>query len=135
MTLTRRKPLARTGRLKPVSDKRRAYWNSPEGKAGLEHMRRVRELPCVICQRWGFVQTSPSEAHHAIHGRYSARKAPDTATLPLCCEHHRESNDPAKIALHANPSRWKREYGMDTDFLPIVADLLAGQMTPIKEGE
>lgn len=110
-------PLARKTPMRPVSPKRRAYRASNEGKAGLAHMARVRSLPCVICHEWGMVQTTPTEAHHVIHGRYSARKAPDTMTIPLCAEHHRESGDPRKVALHASPSLWKRHHGEDTRWL------------------
>lgn len=159
MTLTRSKPLARTGRLKPVSDKRanvvdkvagyfgferkaplpkvspkrRAYRQSAEGKAGLEHMRRVRALPCVICTVEGLAQLSETQAHHVICGRYSARKAPDTHTIPLCEGHHQGLRDTSKVAIHQAPSKWQRLYGPDTDFLALTADMLAGELTPVKE--
>ena len=111
MTLQRRTPL------KPISPKRRAYRQTDEGKAGMAHMARVRALPCCICTEWELQQTSPTEAHHVIHGRYSARKAPDTQTIPLCADHHRESRDPEKIALHKSPSLWKRIHGEDVRWL------------------
>lgn len=130
MTLARRKPMPRA--TKPMlrrSAKRAAYLASDEGKAGLAHMARVRALPCIICAEWGLRQTMPTEAHHVIHGRYSTRRAPDMATIPLCVEHHRESSDPAKVALHAEPSRWKRLYGADADWLPKIHDILTGDAT------
>jgi len=131
MTLSRRKPMPRATKPMPRrSAKRIAYLASDEGKAGLAHMARVRALPCIICAEWGMRQTTPTEAHHCIHGRYSTRKAPDTATIPLCVEHHRESADPAKVALHAEPSRWKRLHGADHDWLPKIHDMLAGDLTP-----
>lgn len=129
MTLTRSKPLRARKPIKKVSDKRRAYRQSPEGKAGLAHMARVRSLPCLICMEWGMRQTTPTEAHHVIHDRFATRKANDLHTIPLCSEHHRESGDPDKTALHAAPSKWKRLYGADHDWLPKVADMLAGDLT------
>ena len=74
------------------------------------YLARVRELQCVICQR------TPCEAHHPIHGRYSQRKASDTDAIPLCADHHRE--------LHHSPTAWKRQHGLDTDYLPRVAEML-----------
>jgi len=122
----KRTPMPRATKTMPRrSAKRAAYLASDEGKVGLAHMARVRKLPCVICLEWGMRQTTPSEAHHVIHGRYGTRKAADTATIPLCAEHHRQSADPAKVALHAEPSRWKRLHGPDYDWLPRVADMLA----------
>ena len=113
----KRTALLRKTPIRPVSAKRTAHRQSEEGKAGLAHMARVRALPCCICTEWGMVQTTPTEAHHVIHGRYSAKRAPDTMTIPLCADHHRESADPAKIALHASPSRWKRYHGEDTRWI------------------
>jgi len=118
MTLKRRKQMPAR------SAKRKAYLASDEGKAGLEHMARVRSLPCVICEGFGMEQTTPTEAHHCVHGRYSARKAPDTATIPLCAEHHRESADPAKVPLHAAPSMWRRLYGADHEWIARTLDAL-----------
>lgn len=129
MTIPRRKPMPRPTKPMPSrSTKRAAYLASDQGKAGLAHMARVRALPCIICREWGLRQTTPTEAHHCIHGRYGTRKAPDTATIPLCAEHHRESADPEKVALHAEPSRWKRLHGPDTEWLAKIHDMLAGDL-------
>lgn len=130
MTLLRRTPMPRATKPMPArSTKRKAHYASDEGKAGLAHMARVRSLPCIICLEWEMPQNSPTEAHHVIHGRYGTRKAPDTATIPLCAEHHRESADPAKVALHAEPKRWKQLYGEDHDWLPKIHDMLDGKET------
>ena len=77
----------------------------------------VRSLPCCICWEYSMPQLSPTQAHHCIHGRYSARKAPDTMTIPLCEGHHQGLLDITKIALHQQPSRWKRLYGPDTGWI------------------
>jgi len=117
MSLLRRTPMPRTGTIRRISAKRQAHRASDEGKAGMAYMARVRALPCCICAEYGHRQTTATEAHHCIHGRYSARKAPDTMTIPLCAEHHRESADPAKVSLHASPAKWKRLYGEDTRWI------------------
>lgn len=132
--LARKAPMPRAKAPLPArSAKRKAHYASEEGKAGLAHMARVRSLPCIICQEWGMRQTTPTETHHVIHGRYGTRKAPDTHTIPLCAEHHRESADPAKVALHAEPSKWKRLHGADHEWLAKIHDMLAGDLTPQKE--
>lgn len=81
------------------------------------YMARVAFLPCCICTEWGLPQMSPTQVHHCIHGRYSTRRAPDSMTIPLCEGHHQGLLDTSKLALHQAPSRWRREYGPDTDWI------------------
>lgn len=88
------------------------------------HLKLVRGLPCVICHEWAMVQLSPTSAHHCIHGRFSARKTPDCMAIPLCEGHHQGLRDISKIALHNEPSKWKRLYGQDTDWISWVEDRL-----------
>lgn len=107
----RRQPMRR------VSTKRANRHKTDAGKEDLAHMGKVAALPCVICHKWNMMQTTRTEVHHCIHGRYSTARAPDTMTIPLCAEHHREGNDPDKIALHQEPSKWKRLYGEDTAWI------------------
>ena len=88
----------------------------PSKSAGRDHMTRVAALPCVCCGYW------PVHAHHVICGRYSQRKAPDTQTIPLCERHHTGAD-----GIHTRREWWVQTYGEDTDYLPVVADALAGQ--------
>ena len=81
------------------------------------HLARIHELPCVICHEWGMPQLSPTQAHHSIHGRYGNRKTPDCMAIPLCEGHHQGNFDTSKIALHREPSRWRREYGPDHEWV------------------
>lgn len=81
------------------------------------HMARVAALPCCICHEYGEPQLSRTHVHHCIHGRYSTRRAPDSMTIPLCEGHHQGLLDTSKLAVHQHPSRWKREYGPDTDWI------------------
>ena len=82
-----------------------------------DHMAQVAALPCVICTEFDMVQTSRTEVHHCIHGRGGNRKVPDTMTIPLCADHHREGLDRTKIALHRAPHDWQCKYGPDTEWL------------------
>ncbi len=91
----------------------------PSKAAGKAHMARVAQLNCVICGKEG-----PSEVHHCISGRYGQRKASDFDTIPLCYRDHRGPD-----GIHANKAAWEERNGPDTDFLPVVADMLAGQLT------
>ena len=86
--------------------------------AGKLHMAKVAQLACVICGRW------PVEAHHVFHGRYGSRRASDFEVIPLCVQHHREGPD----AVHNDKAGWAERYGNDYDYLPTVADALAGEL-------
>ena len=83
-----------------------------------ERLRRIRQLPCCICEEYGMVQTSLTQAHHCIHGRYSGRKRPDSMVIPLCAEHHNFGMDHSeKVSLHRQPAEWKRLYGEDVGWI------------------
>lgn len=85
-------------------------------KAARDHMARVASFPCVCCGYW------PVEVHHCISGRFSQAKASDFETIPLCFAHHRGAE-----GIHTNKRQWEATYGADTDYLPAVRDMLAGQ--------
>lgn len=93
----------------------------PKAKPDPKHIARVKELPCVICHKPG-----PSDAHHVICGRYSQRRASDREVIPLCKPHHQWGPD----AIHNGKASWVEKYGNDYDYLPVVADMLAGEWTP-----
>jgi hypothetical protein len=80
-------------------------------------MARVKQLPCVVCHRPG-----PSAVHHCICGRFSQAKAGDFQTIPLCWECHQGPQ-----GIHASKDAWVEANGPDTDFLPVVADMLHGE--------
>ncbi len=91
-----------------------------------DRLARIHELPCVVCLVHGLVQTSPTQAHHCIHGRHGTRRSPDSMAIPLCEGHHQGLMDTSKVALHREPERWKALYGLDTDYLELTNKLLAG---------
>lgn len=87
---------------------------APKPAKDQAHMARVAELPCVCCG------ARPVEVHHCISGRYGQRKASDRETIPLCFAHHRGPE-----GIHTSKRAWEALYGLDTDYLPVVADALA----------
>lgn len=85
--------------------------------AGRAHMARVAALPCVCCGYW------PVHVHHVICGRHGQRKAPDTQTIPLCELHHTGAD-----GIHTRREWWVQTFGADHEYLPGVADALAGEL-------
>lgn len=83
------------------------------------HLARVKQLPCVIC-----AAPPPSDAHHCFSGRYGSRKASDFETIPLCkaCHQH------GPLAIHQDKAGWEMRNGFDYEYLPVVADMLAGEL-------
>lgn len=104
----RSKPLTAKTRINPVSAKRRKHRASREGQEATAYMLAVKRLPCCICGA-----PPPSEAHHCISGRYSARKSSDWHTIPLCAKHHRIGPD----AIHEGKASWEARHGPDTDYI------------------
>ncbi len=88
------------------------------------YLERVRGLPCCICEAFGEWQMSPTSAHHPIHGRFSQRRVPDEMAIPLCEGHHQGLMDGSKVALHKEPSKWKRLYGEDHEWIAVTQDKL-----------
>lgn len=85
------------------------------------HLEAVKGLPCVICHA-----PPPSDAHHCICGRYGQRKVSDFEVIPLCKACHQVGSN----AIHNGKASWIARNGMDFDFLPVVADMLAGEWNP-----
>lgn len=92
-----------------------------ERAAGKRHVRRVKLLCCVICQRPG-----PSDVHHCICDRYGTRRATDFDVIPLCELCHRY---PHPLAIHSGKESWVARNGADHEYIATVADMLAGELT------
>lgn len=88
-----------------------------KAKRNPAHMARVAQLPCCICEAYGMAQLSPTQVHHVIHDRNGTKRAPDTATIPLCEGHHQGLIDTSKLALHRAPQQWRDTYGADHEWL------------------
>jgi hypothetical protein len=84
-------------------------------KAGMEHMHRVKQLPCVICHKH-----PPSDAHHVFCDRFGSSKASDFDVIPLCKEHHQHGPE----AIHNAKRSWVEKHGPDHAFLPLVKEWL-----------
>lgn len=98
---------------------------SRQDKLDPDYLVDLRRLPCVICEAWGYQQTTPTQAHHWICGRYGQYKAPDQEAIPLCESHHQGEFDPTKIAIHRDRALWVETYGPDTDYIAIAQDAVA----------
>lgn len=83
---------------------------------GRAHMGRVKALRCVICHA-----PPPSEAHHCRSGGMARD---DFKTIPLCIPCHRGPN-----GYHARKATWEAENGPDHEYLAVVADMLAGELS------
>ena len=99
---------AKPKHMKQVSDKKRAYRASDEGKEATAYMSKVKQLPCAVCGADG-----PSDAHHVIHDRFGSRKSSDFDVIPLCKRHHQDG--PA--AIHNGKETWRQKYGSDYDYI------------------
>ena len=97
---------------------------NPKAKPNPKYLAKVRELPCCICEAFGYHQKSPTTAHHPIHDRFSTRKVPDEQAIPLCEGCHQGLRDTSKVAVHREPSKWKRLHGPDHDYIAITQDRL-----------
>jgi hypothetical protein len=104
--------------LPPVGLKDRA---SPKDR---EYLRKVAQEPCIVCQSFGEAQASPTTVHHVCHGRFSTRKTPDCMAIPLCDGHHQAEFDGSKLSIHQDKAEWRKRYGPDYDFTPIIQDRL-----------
>lgn len=95
-----------------------------------EYLAAIHSLPCCVCEAFGMVQTSPTEAHHCICGRYSTKRVPDRQAIPLCMCHHqglRHDRDRAKLAIHQGKASWVEAYGPDTDYIAATQDRILGR--------
>ena len=52
--------------LKGTSRELKSTCRQRQGKIDREYLADLRRLPCVICEAWGYRQTSPIEAHYTI---------------------------------------------------------------------
>jgi len=101
---SRGKPLSAKKPMNRTSKKRRNYRASDEGRAAMEYMGLVKQLPCCICNAPG-----PSEAHHC-RSDFMARD--DFKTIPLCIPCHKGPN-----GYHGAKKPWEAKNGPDHGFV------------------
>jgi len=99
-----------------------ANFKPPKAKKDPAYLAKVRELPCCICEAFGEMQVSATQAHHPIHGRFSVTRSPDDTAIPLCEGHHQGLLDTSKLALHRGKETWAAKYGLDTDWIDATRD-------------
>jgi hypothetical protein len=87
------------------------------------YLDKVRARPCCICEAFGEVQLSPTEAHHPICDRYSSERVPDHEAVPLCGCHHRTGAN-GKLAIHRGKETWRAKYGSDRDYIAATQDAI-----------
>ena len=86
----------------------------PATQAESDHMGAVAELGCLICRR-------PAEVHHmAGHGV----RASHYETIPLCPDHHRNSNE----CVHAGRRTFESRFGTERELLAKTLTLLKNQV-------
>lgn len=97
-TLQRKKPMSRgagvRSRAKPTKIKIGIPKNVGariDGGNGrlvdLDHLARVRSLPCLVCLRLGLAQVTPTQAHH-LRQNMMGRRPGDDHAVNVCCLHH-----------------------------------------------
>jgi len=94
--------------------------------ADIEHMGRVKSLPCIVCDMRGEAQTSPSEAHHIkrdpITGQPlgASQKGDAWTTIPLCSGRHHWNG----VHVHMGSKEFEARYGNELDLLALVYERL-----------
>ncbi|KIC39388.1 DUF968 domain-containing protein [Leisingera sp. ANG-M7] len=94
----------------------------PKAKKDSEYLRKVRAMPCCICESYGYTQISSTTAHHPICERHGGEKVPDHEAIPLCDGHHQGDFDTSKIAIHRDRALWVEWYGSDRDWIAPTQD-------------
>lgn len=94
------------------------------------YLAEVRKLPCCICEAFGEVQRSETQAHHPIHDRYSHERVPDREAIPLCEGHHQGLRDTTKTAIHRGKRSFRMKYGSDRQWIAQTQDKIDGLLGP-----
>ena len=95
-----------------------------------DYLAEVRKLPCCICEAFGEIQRSPTQAHHPIHDRYETERSPDREAIPLCEGHHLGLTDTTKTAIHRGKKSFRMKYGSDRQWIAQTQDKLDGTVVP-----
>lgn len=81
-------------------------------------MRDAASVGCVLCVHLGLGET-PAELHHPRTGVGAARRAPDSAVISLCTEHHRGNSGVHGMGRKA----FERHYGVTEAELTVATQL------------
>ena len=86
------------------------------------HMRAVADLGCIICDKMGF-PGSPAELHHIVSNTGMGKKASNYEVIPLCPNHHRNSQE----SYHYSPKDFTDKWGRQEDLLEQTLEAKAKQ--------
>ncbi len=121
--------------MRRVSRKKAAQRASPEGKADLEYMGYVKQLPCRICGITDNVDAHhcqdkpPADEPHAYEQLPAAgRKSGARDTIPLC---HWDCHQEGPLAYHQNKRAWAERNGPDYGFIPSTRAAVAAMLGQI----
>ena len=115
----KRSPIKR----KPPKNKRVTLESGEEVmKLDPAYLAKVRALPCCLCEAYGEIQLSRTEAHHPIFERHSNEKVPDREAVPHCNGHHTGSRDTSKTAVHKDRDAYEQKYGTDRQWIAATQD-------------
>jgi|TARA_B100000780_G_C20998025_1_gene399257 hypothetical protein len=89
---------------------------TPKAKKDPKFLSKLHEMDCCICKAFNLPQSSPTQAHHIIHDRFSGKKTADNLAIPLCEGHHQGLWDSSKLAIHQSPKEWRDLYGPDWSY-------------------
>jgi|TARA_R110000782_G_scaffold4024_1_gene14256 hypothetical protein len=76
-----------------------------------EHMSRVAELGCFVCER-------PANLHHIRPpGTGIGRRTSHFEVIPLCHDHHQ-----GNFSIHLSKKAFEEKFGKETEILKIVLE-------------
>lgn len=86
-------------------------------KATQQHMDRVAQLRCGVCE-----QPGPVELHHILEGRTPGRRSPDWLVIPLCHDCHQGSAN----GIHGRRAMWAITKKSELDVLAETLEKIYG---------
>lgn len=95
----------------------------PPSKAEIEHMGRVKSLPCIVCTLRGERQATGTDAHHIkrdpLTGKSlgGSQKGDGFTTIPLCKNHHWNGCEQKPPFRPIGSKEFERRYGSELDLL------------------
>ena len=92
----------------------------------IQHMGRVKSLPCIVCEMRGEVQASVTDCHHVHRDPETgqpiggSQRASHYATLPLCAGRHHWNGSSVQMGSREFEAR----YGHELDLLRLTYERL-----------
>ena len=92
----------------------------------IQHMGRVKSLPCIVCEMRGEAQTSPSEAHHVKRDPTTgqslgaSQKGNGYTTIALCAGRHHWNG----VNVSMGSKEFETKFGNELDLLRLTYERL-----------